>query len=442
VSTLRVIGWMGALALIVPGCSDAPAPPPRNKPVEIASIQTGLSAEAAAQALLAESPSSTVAASEPAGVAESAPAVSWSRQGVFARRPRELPPAAADAWKDLYATKDQLSAIDEAQRKSFAAAGKAFLRREFQEVLERTYALLEARPDFPPALLMLGATYYKLRRYEDSIDAHERFLAHAGSQVGTTQALGHCYYGLGRYEQALAHYERVVEANPTSPEALRGLALSKMRLGDLDGALAGLRRVLQLDPDHAEAQSFMAQVLYDMGEAQGALEAAQRARLLAPADPRPWYLISQCLRELGDDESADQVQAEWKEVAAVAEETRSIEARLAYRPPDSHALALRLVDLHTRMRDVRRLGEALDMVAQLRPPGFSEVEVRILALDAFERCGHRQAAENAAKVLEQTCAGEVDAWKRLEQWYQSIGDPQGQIRAGEMWRRLNAGLNR
>ncbi|TAJ08611.1 MAG: tetratricopeptide repeat protein [Planctomycetota bacterium] len=433
--------------ILAAACGDAPADAtaeaPQSAPA-ISSVAPGMSAQDVAQALRgAAAPSEDSITRHDAGAtaADGGAPVSapLSRQGVFARRPLELPRAAPGAWADVYASKNPLGALTDAQKQSFADSGRAFLRRDFKDALERLYALLTEQPDYPPAQLMLGATYYKLRRYEDSIEAHERFLAHAPDQVGTTQALAHCYYGLGRYEQALAHYEAVVAANPSSPEALRGLALSKMRLGDLDGALEGLRRVLQLEPDHAEAQAFLAQVLYDQGESKAALEAAERARELAPGDPRPWYLISQCLHELGDDEAAELAQANWKEVARVAQDVRALEARVAYRPPDTHSLALRLVELHTKMRDLRGLSEALDIAAQSRPPGVAEVDIRILALDAFERTGSRAAAENAAQALEKLCAEDVAAWKRLEQWYQAVGDSTNQIRAGEMWRRLNSG---
>jgi Flp pilus assembly protein TadD len=422
--------------------ADASSAEAQQPPPAISSVAADMSAQDIAQALFGTTqPSADSAAPPAAGTADgSAPLnVAPSRQGVFARRPLELPRAAPGAWAELYETKNPLGGLTDAQKTSFAESGKAFLRRDFKSALERLYVLLTELPDYPPAQLMLGATYYKLRRYEDSVEAHERFLAHAPQQLGTTQALGHCYYGLGRYEKALEHYEAVVVANPSSPEALRGLALSKMRLGDLDGALDGLRRVLQLEPDHADAQAFLAQVLYDRGESKAALEAAERARQLAPGDPRPWYLISQCLHELGDDEAAELAQASWKEVADVAQDVRALEARIAYRPPETHALALRLVELHTKMRDLRGLSEALDIAAQSRPPGVAEVEIRILALDAFERTGSRAAAENAAQALEARCAQDVAAWKRLEQWYNAVGDSKNQIRAGETWRRLNSG---
>jgi tetratricopeptide (TPR) repeat protein len=447
------------LALGAAGCgSDTSSPPPAAGTASagtaptaaITSVAPGLSAEQAAAALLDPAAGTISSSALPNPVAaqpsEDAPErgsagvtadIPLSRQGIFARRPSELPAARLAAWAGLYTDKDVLAKLPVESKRLMAEAGKAFLQRDFADALERAYALLEAQPEFPPALLLLGATYYKLRRYEDSVVAHERFLAQAPEQVGTTQALGHCYYGLGQYEKALAHYEKVVELNASSPEALRGLALSKLRIGDLDGALAGLRRVLQLAPDHAEAQSFLAQVLYDQGNSADALSAAQRARELAPSDPRPRYLIAQCLHELGEEEAATEAEAQWKEAAAAAEEVRSIENRLVYRPPDAYALALRLTEIHTQRKDVAPLCEALDLVAKLRPSRVPEVDVRILALDALERCGNRPAAMRAAEVLEKSCGEDVRAWQRLERWYQASGDPKGQVRAGEMWRRLN-----
>lgn len=441
---------IAALALALAACGDADAPAtqsgavaeppasPLDRPAGPAQTMPAASAGGIGRTMASEA-----GHEEASGEARALPAQQLlSTAPIFQRTPSELPRADFGRWSGVYDSAgpdSRPSPLSKDETKLLAMAGTEFLRRDFGPALEKCYALLTAEPEFPPAMLLLGTLYFKLRRYEDSIHCHERFLAHAPGEVGKTQALAHCYYSLGKYAQARDHYLKVLASNADSPEAIRGLGLSYMRLGEDDQALAQLRRVMELRPNHAEAQGFIAQILFDRGESEQALAAAQHARDLDPNEPRPWHLISLCLYELGRDAEAKDADQQWRVVSARAEEVRTLEARLAYRPPNSYSIALRLLEIHRDSKNALALREAIDRLFDLKPPGIAEVDVRILALDALVTAGDGPGALNAARVLEKSCPDSIAAWKRLEAYYGGAGDPENCIRAGERWRRLNSG---
>ena len=70
-------------------------------------------------------------------------------------------------------------------REPFVEALEAAGRLDFPHALDRLYAVLEAVPEYPPALLHAGASHYRLRRYGDAAYCRCRQIdvvdSHAGS---------------------------------------------------------------------------------------------------------------------------------------------------------------------------------------------------------------------------------------------------------------------
>jgi Flp pilus assembly protein TadD len=294
------------------------------------------------------------------------------------------------------------------------------------------YSILDAVPEFPPALHQLGVLYFRLQRYGDSLVAFERFLAVVPHKIGETRALGHDYYSLGRYADARAHYERVIAASPKDAEAVRGLALANMRLGDTDKSLALLKRALELDPKLDEAWTWMAQILFDRDELDAALEAAGHARDLAPFEPRPWFLLGQILMELGRDNEGLGARARFDELTAAAQEVRSLETRLLY-DPHQPLLYGRLTEIHRGTGNVAKARESLAKLLRERP---DDVSLRIYALDVLMKLGDAAGAKLAAAVLEHKGVDDPEAWKHLEEYYASVKERVKQLQAGERYRRL------
>jgi tetratricopeptide (TPR) repeat protein len=350
---------------------------------------------------------------------------------VLRRDPRELRRADPDRWKDFGSA---ASAEPVAVPDGFRAALLAIRDRDLPTALVRLYRVLEAEPEYPPALYELGVVYFRMQRYGDGAAAMERFVAVAPTMVGNTRVLGHCYYSLGEHARAKEHYERVLAVAPREVEAIRGLALSELHLGAPDRADELLGKLLEIDPRHAEAWAWKSQVLLDLDRPEAALDAARRARELDPWQPRPWYLAGRILLDLGKEDEGRAAQDRYRLLSEAAQEANSLENRLEYSPHEI-VLLRRLVEVHASIGNVPSVRRDLARLVVERP---SDVDLRILALDVLERLADQEGSQLAADALAKRCPEEWRAWERLERYYGRIGKLQEMLQAGEKARRLRS----
>ena len=166
-----------------------------------------------------------------------------ARDPIFERVPSELVRAEAKAWDGKLepeeVLRETLGALPLGARQSMRAAETAYRVGNYPEALRQVYQVLEAVPDLPPALTLLGTAYFRLQRYQDTADCFERLLHVAPGELWRSQALGHAYYSLGRYEAARDHYTKVVATKRAGVDALRGLGNATcLPSGDTDGRMS------------------------------------------------------------------------------------------------------------------------------------------------------------------------------------------------------------
>jgi len=345
------------------------------------------------------------------------------------RDPRALEKAEPGRWRDFGADLDEQAGKTPA---GMRGAVLAIHERNLPLALERLYGVLDAEPEFPPALYEMGVVYFRLQRYGDAAVTLERLLEVAPAMLPRTRVLGHCYYSLGEYARAKSHYERVLAVSPREVEAMRGLALSEFHLGAPEKADTLLDTLLVIEPRHAEAWGWKAQVLLDLERPEAALSAASRARDLDPWQPRPWFLIGRILLDQGREEEGLAAQERYRALSAAAQAVNTIEGRLEYAPHDP-GLLRRLVEVHESTGNVPSARRALARLVAERP---TDVDLRILAVDVLERMRDPEGAQIAAEELANRCSGEWRAWERLERFYARTGRMQDRLQAGEKARRL------
>ena len=318
-------------------------------------------------------------------------------------------------------------------RGALSRALESVQRGDLVAALAGWFDLLEAEPEYPPALYQAGVIYFRLRRYSDAVSAFERYLQVAPHRVADTRALGHCHYSLGRYSQAADHYERVLEQGET-PGLRFGLALARMRLGEEDAALASLERVVELDARHVEAHTWLGQLHFDAGRDAEARAALERAQALDPFAPRPWFLYSRVLLEQGEEEAGGEAYQRFQSLEGIAQEARTLEGKLIYRPYQPEAYR-RLVELHAGAGDIGRVMGALRRWEALDSEG---VRPRVVGLEAWRRLGRAAEAGRAAERLAEVAGDSIDAWASLARHYRETRERVLQVQAEERWRALRA----
>lgn len=366
------------------------------------------------------------------------------RPAIFDRVPTELPKAEPESWPGLFPEIDAEALLARVSREDLARMERArqlYLARRYDQALEGLYGLLEAYPDFPLALQVLGTAYFRLRRYGDGAEVFERFLAQAPGQIWTTQALGHCYYSLGNYEQAREHYVKLLaawpEGQPISAEVYRALSLCAWNTGDNGEALTQVNRALEVEPDHWEALCLRAQIYADaeedlLDEARADLE---RARDLQPGEPRPLFLLFGVLYDIGEDDLAADLELAWQELDRLTQQARSLEGQLLY-AKQPFSMACELAELQRKRRHKEGLRKALDLAVQSRPDDVSPIEVYGFALAAFGDLNDREAGDAAADRMESEAGEDAGAWMALADYYRKTGQTQKRLNALEKHLRI------
>ena len=252
---------------------------------------------------------------------------------------RNLPRAEADRWRAWVPNKEPEREYREAYRQCL----QAYLADDLGSAVRRGSAMLERVPDYPPALLILGVSLYRLQRYSDAVHVYERLLHHAPLALGRTRQLGHCLHALGRTQEAIAHYTRLLDANPGDWRSLRSRGVAYLRNGQPLLGLVDVEAALEHSPRDADGLYWRALILYELdGETPTdararprptPLEAAKRARNSAPFASRTWYLLAQVALETeGEEDLAHAAQARYSELLAAESALRQWQQTLWFAP--------------------------------------------------------------------------------------------------------------
>ena len=297
----------------------------------------------------------------------------------------------------------------------------AFRSGDNGKSIELLLALVDSNPEFPPATLMLGSVYFRLRRHEDAVHAFQSFLKHAPGELQRTRHLAHALYSLGRYEEARDHYRRVLARHATEgglkgaprSRALRGLGLSLSHLGELEEARDVLRRAVEVDPRDAESLIALARVLEEHDALAEAARIAARAQVILPFDPRPAYMLATLQEDLGNAEEAAVHRAKFEVLSPVDVLVRDLETRLLHAPRDRNALA-ELVRLHASIANADGVRSAIQ---RLRPASLDELILVLETCADLVPKASRAASERLRKEFEFSAR----AWNALADYYESVG---------------------
>ncbi len=167
--------------------------------------------------------------------------------------------------------------LDLYQAGQFAEAG-----RELRE-------LLQARPDQPDALHLLGVIEHAAGRDEAALPLLERAVAARPGDASFHNNLGTVSKALGRTREAIAHYQRAVDRDSGYALAHNGLGAAYLDLGEIANARSHFERALVIDPTLAMAEANLATLFEREGDPG---EAIRRYRRVidaggVPADSYP-----------------------------------------------------------------------------------------------------------------------------------------------------------
>ena len=170
-----------------------------------------------------------------------------------------------------------------------------------EEAFDLSGRALDARPDFPPALMERAATARALGRWAQARDAIEALLRLTPGKAALHFDLGTTLAELGAGDAARACLERALELDPALAEAEFALAGLDLAAGGIEAAYARYTRCTSLRPGWAEAWRKRAECLLATRQPEDAILAAQEALRAQPDVPASLRVYAKALYEAKRD---------------------------------------------------------------------------------------------------------------------------------------------
>lgn len=170
---------------------------------------------------------------------------------------------------------------------------------------------LRMRPNFAPALHLLGAIRLKQGAKADAVKLLERAMRADPENHEILNTLGSAKAEAGDLDGAIHAYERALRVKPQYAQALYNLGNALRRAGRLADAMARYRQALVLEPDYAQAANNLGIALNAAGvelagqdRAEEAARAFQEALALQPDDAEIAINLGNALAALHQPERA------------------------------------------------------------------------------------------------------------------------------------------
>jgi protein O-GlcNAc transferase len=177
------------------------------------------------------------------------------------------------------------------------------------ELIERAIALL---PNVAIFHLNLASAYQALRRIDDAIGEAEKAIALDSTvAAGGYQIAGLAFLDGGAFEDAAYCFEKSIEADATSAEAHLMLAIAVDRLGRVQEGVAAYNKALDIaqqrvarNPSDGAAHRLLGRIYQQAGKIEEAVGEYRAATRLSPEDPTLFYSLGQTLQQEGKRDEA------------------------------------------------------------------------------------------------------------------------------------------
>ena len=148
-----------------------------------------------------------------------------------------------------------------------------------QPILAQTHIQhsLQARPGYPPALLLAGKIARALDDLAGAADLFNLAAAHAPTSAEPAYLRGLTLLEQGHKVQAAQVLQALVLAHPQHAAAWFQLGVVRQDMGELPAALAAFQAAMQHQPGHAEAAVNLGIVLQELGRLPDAMQAYRQA---------------------------------------------------------------------------------------------------------------------------------------------------------------------
>lgn len=163
---------------------------------------------------------------------------------------------------------------------------------------------LDARPDWPEVLGVLGMVLALQKRFNEAVAVLQRSLALSPGVAVTHSNLAMTLLRLGRNAEAMVHLRESLKLRPDFLASLLPLGQLLLRYGKNAEAETTFRSVLEIDPGSGHAHLGLGLALEAQNRHAEAVVAVEHAANALPEHPLPPLILGGLLRDLGHPQEA------------------------------------------------------------------------------------------------------------------------------------------
>ena len=165
-------------------------------------------------------------------------------------------------------------------------------------------SILQADPNHPDALNLLGIIAHQAEKYGLSVELIEKAIRHQPSNPDFLNNLGLANRGLGQLDKALACYDGALALRPDHVRVWSNRGNVLQELKRFDEAIVSYRKALLIKPDYAEAHTNLGNALKHRGEMDEAIASYSMALSFKPDLADAHFNLGTALRDQGKFQEA------------------------------------------------------------------------------------------------------------------------------------------
>jgi Flp pilus assembly protein TadD len=150
----------------------------------------------------------------------------------------------------------------------------------------------------------LGASYGKLGRWQDEIEACKKAVGINPDYADAHCNLGFAYGNLGRWPEAIDASKQAIKIKPDYAEAHCNLGVAYYKLGRYQEAIEEFRQAVKIRPDYADSHYNLGNAYGKLGRHQETIDAFKQAVRIKPDDAEAHCNLGVAYLEIGDKNSA------------------------------------------------------------------------------------------------------------------------------------------
>ena len=193
------------------------------------------------------------------------------RQQKLAKKSRRLPSASG-----------QPTDISSHTQQALHLAEKHHAAGRFPEAESICQQILQADPNQPVALHLLGVIAYQVGRHDTAVELITKALVIKPNFAAAHSNLGNALKGLSRLDDAVDSYTKAILLNPDLAVVHNNLGNALQEMGRLDEAVASYHKALHIDPGYAEAHSNLGDTFRELGRLDDAITSCEKSIAIRP----------------------------------------------------------------------------------------------------------------------------------------------------------------